>query len=119
MPTGIVTSPIFQPATREVTGITQAFPAVVTTAQDHNYLDSDVIRITIPKGFGMQQINDLFGRVTVIDTTSFEIDIDAREFDAFSDPGDTVQYAQSVPIGSAGNNTLKGANKNTLPSRNR
>lgn len=118
MPDGAVLHPIFQPAKRTISSITNSSPAVIVTAQEHNYLDSDIVRILIPTGFGMAQMNQKVGDVTVINNTTFSVNIDSSSFDTFSIPGNN-QYAQVIPIGSRGPRFEKGAKKNTLPSLER
>ncbi len=114
MPAGIE-DPIFQPAYRVITAITQANPATVTTSFAHDYFTGDIIRLLIPTGFGMVQADKLFGNITVTSTTQFTIPINTIAFDAFSDPSNG-QISQSVPIGEI-NSTLFGATENTLPTR--
>lgn len=111
---GAVEFPIYQPAMRVITAITNANPASVTTSFDHDFFDSDFVRLIIPIGFGMQQANGLTGRVTVTSPTTFTINIDTIGFDAFSDPSNN-QFAQVIPLGEV-NETLRGAMVNTLPS---
>ncbi len=79
----VANTPIFQRAMRVISTLTQANPAVVTTTSDHQYLDGMIIRLNIPKGFGMQQANQLQGEITVTGDTTFTIDIDTTQFDSF------------------------------------
>lgn len=83
MSTLVVNQPTFQRAMRVISSITNANPAVVTTTTDHQYLTGMVIRLNIPKGFGMQQANQLYGTITVTGDTSFSIDIDTTNMDRF------------------------------------
>lgn len=112
---GAVQTPLFQPAMRVISAITNANPAQVTTTFDHNFLSTDICRIRIPDGFGMEQLNGFQGQITVTGATTFTIDIDAINFDAFVVPGSSQQYAQVIPIGE-NNSTLYGATDNTAPS---
>jgi len=112
---GTVASPVYQPAVRTVSNITQANVGVFTTTVDHNYTDTDIVTVFIPSGFGMSQINNMKGRVTVIDATSFSLPIDTRTFDAFA-VANNGQLAQSIPDGQL-NSTTRGPVYNTLPSR--
>ncbi len=112
-----ITNPIFQPALRTIYNITNANPALVVTTQPHLYITGTVVRIDTPPGFGMQQINQLFGTIVVNSSNSFFINIDTTLFDVFSMP-ETYPYnsqqAQSVPIGED-NSILTAAVQNTLP----
>ncbi len=58
-----LTSPVYLPAMRIVTNITQAFPAIVTTSFAHNYMDELIVRLNVPTGWGMVQANQLFGQI--------------------------------------------------------
>jgi len=110
-----IEDPIFQPARRLISTITQANPAAVTTTFDHDYFTGDIVRLIIPTGFGMVQANELVGTITVTGTTTFTIDINTIKFDSFSDPSNG-RVAQIVPVGEI-NSTIIGATENTLPSR--
>lgn len=109
--------PVYQPAMRIITGITNANPAVVTTSFNNQYITGTIVRIDIPPGFGMQQINGMFGTITVLSPTTFSINIDTTLFDVFSTPSNITQQAQqaqSVPIGEV-TSMLTAAVQNALP----
>jgi hypothetical protein len=110
------TFPVFQPAMRIITAITNDFPAVVTTSFAHQYNTGLIVRLLLPPGFGMFQVNQMSGAITVIDATSFSIDIDTRNFWVFAVPMGVNQYAQCIPIGEI-NSTVYLATKNVLPYR--
>ena len=111
---GAVQRPIFQPALRVVTDITNAFECVVTTSFDNNFFTGDIVRIIIPLGWGMQQINGQFSAITVLTPTTFSMSIDTTNYDVFNDPNND-QFAQCIPIAEV-NGTVYGATYNTLPS---
>ena len=111
---GAVQRPMFQPAMRVVTDITNGFPCVVTTSFNNNFFTGDIVRIIIPLGWGMQQINNQFSPVTIISPTTFSMNIDTTNYDVFFD-GNTGQFAQCIPIAEV-NSTIYGATYNTLPS---
>lgn len=112
--TGAQETPVFQPAMRQVSSITQANPCVITTTFAHNYLDTDRIFIYIPDGFGMKRLKNKHGIITVIDSTSFYFPYDTTDMDPFVDAGNG-QAAQVVPFGE-NSNTVFGAVRNTLPT---
>lgn len=111
-------SPVFQPAMRIIADITRSDPAVVTTTIDHDYITGEIVRLDIPLGFGMQQINQQTGTIAVLTPTTFSIDINTLYFDAFTTPMNQQQCAQVVPIGEV-NSILKAATVNVLPSGER
>jgi len=104
----------FIPKERIVIAITNTYPAVVTTSVPHRYQNNNIIRIDIPLGYGMQEINQLFGNTIVLSPTTFSIDIDARNFSPFSIPFAAIQSAQCIPIGEP-NEVLYNATFNLLP----
>lgn len=79
-------NPVFQRAMRIVSTITNANPAVVTTTFDHQYLTGLIVRLNIPKGYGMTQANRLYGPIVVTGATTFTVDIDTTHFDTFIVP---------------------------------
>ena len=110
-------NPIFNQPMRFISNITNGFPAVVTTTQNHLYTTQAIVRIDIPRFFGMQQINQQFGEITVLSPTTFSIDIDSTFYDPFFIPGTypaNAQQAQAVPF-AEDNSILTAAVQNTLP----
>jgi|ERR1044072_58939 hypothetical protein len=110
--------PIFQPAMRLIASITKSNPAIVTTTFAHQYETGLIVRLDLPPAVGMQQANGSSGTITVIDDTSFSIDIDTTYFDTFEIPGSPGPFdntcAQVVPIGEV-NESLEQATRNILP----
>lgn len=106
--------PMYQPAIRLITNITQAFPAVVTTSFAHQYLDGQIVRMVIPREYIMDAIDGLEGTIAIIDSTSFAIDLDTRSLPAFYNDPAATQPAQSVPVGEI-TETLLAAQRNVLP----
>lgn len=107
-------SPMFQPAMRIISTITNSNPATVTTTIDHDYISGEIVRLIIPKGFGMPQADKKYGEITVTGTDTFTIDIDTTHFDPFSPPSplpDAFTCAQTIPIGEVAS-ILSGATKN-------
>lgn len=100
---GAYPNPIFMPAMRDISAITNATTAVVTTTFDHGYLTGAIVRLYIPHGFGMTQANRKKGSIEVISSTQFSITLDTSSFDAFVipsvQPGWNLTPAQVVPIG--------------------
>ena len=126
-----VEQPTYQPAMRNILSITNANPAVVTTTfdgtnpGDHLYRSGLIVRLDIPVGYGMEQVNSLYAPITVLSDSTFSIAIDTTSMDAFVAPAAPVTIdgkvftnfgnpAQSVPIGDV-NNQLINAVKNVLP----
>lgn len=110
-------SPVYQPAMRLISAITQAFPATVTTTFAHQYVTGTIVRLDIPPADGMQQADQFEGPINVTSTTQFTIPLDTTKFDPFAIPGSPAPYvnvcAQVVPIGEV-TETLAAATVNVL-----
>jgi len=109
--------PVFQPAMRIISSITNAYPAVVTTTFNHQYITGTIIRLDIPLLFGMQQANQQYAPINVLSDTTFSIAIDTTTYDAFVPSTQypfSQQYAQTVPIAEI-NSILTAAVQNVLP----
>jgi hypothetical protein len=114
-------NPIFQPAMRLITTITNAQAATVTTSFAHQYITGLQVRLDIPIACGMQQANGLVGSIIVVSPSMFTIDIDTTFMDPFFIPNPANPHvnicALVVPVGEV-NELLKGALVNVLnPNR--
>jgi hypothetical protein len=91
-------NPVFQPGIRIITAITNGNPAVVTTSQNHLYVNGMIVRLDIPTGFGMSQANQQFGEITILTPTTFSITINTNGMDPFVVLASPAQAAISVPF---------------------
>lgn len=108
--------PTYQPAMRIINAITNANPAAITTSFAHDYITGTIVRFVVPDGYGMKQLNKLYGVITVTGATTFTVSIDTTHFDTFVIPGsypESYQHAQVTPIGEI-NSLLTGATENVL-----
>lgn len=110
-------TPVFGPAMRLIASITNAYPAVVTTTFDHDYVDGTIVRFDLPTATGMQQLNQMTSPILVTGLTTFTINVDTRQFASFSVPAGLGPFIdvcpQVVPIGEI-NETLKASVVNKL-----
>lgn len=109
--------PVFQPAMRIISAITTSNPAQVTTTFAHQYITGTTVRLDIPLRYGMQQINQQFGPITVTSSTTFTIPIDSTWYTPFSAPSQypfSAQYAQCNAF-AEDNSILTAAIQNVLP----
>jgi hypothetical protein len=115
--------PVFQPAMRIISAITNANPAQITTTFAHNYITGTIVRVNIPPAIvgaakpGMPQINGLVGTISVNSPTSFLINIDTTYFDPFVVPmatGPGYTCSQVIPVGEV-TSMLTAAVQNVLP----
>jgi len=76
-----------------ITDITQAINGVVTTDAAHGYTTGDVVYIL--EVVGMTEVNDTLFTITVLTTTTFELNVDTSSFIAYVSDG-TVQFVDPV-----------------------
>lgn len=69
-----------------IEAITNAYPMVVTTVEDHGYTAGMKVRFLIPTQFGMTQLNGINAQVLVASGDSLTIDLDSTSFSQFSYP---------------------------------
>ena len=69
-----------------IESITNAFPMVVTTVNDHGYVAGMKVRFLIPGIFGMKALNFIQAQVLAITNDTLTIYVDSRGFDAFQYP---------------------------------
>ena len=90
--------------------MTQANPCVVTVSEDHNLTTGQVIRLTVPRAYGMTELNGKLVQMTVLSATTFSlqysqcnpigmINVDSTDFQPFTNVG-TGTPPQVFPVGS-------------------
>lgn len=90
-------NPRFQYAMRLVSNITNAANAVFTTTLNHGYISGLQVRIRVPRQWGMTQINGKSATITVINPTTFSVDIDTTAYDTFVAPVTFPWYIKDAP----------------------
>lgn len=100
----------FTPIRTVVSNITNANPAVVTTSSDHELTSGMVVRLNIPKAYGMTELNRRLFVVTVLSTTTFSLqsteypspqNVNSVLFVPFVTPSSVGVQPECVPVGSA------------------
>lgn len=131
-PAGIVTP--MAPQALQVTAVSQAVGAQVTTSQIHNLVVGQKIEFTVPGSFGMVQLNNFYQGgskpiivASVVDTYNFTLNIDTTNYTAFALPASsgsptTQLFATVAPAGQATTfnpitNVTTGYNFTTVPFR--
>jgi hypothetical protein len=99
----------FFPSSNTITSITKSNPGVVTTATPHGYLEGIQVRLVIPQESGMNKLNGNVYLATILSPTTFSIDQDTTNFDAFS--VSSTQPSEVIPVGEVAT-TLENAVKN-------
>ncbi len=89
----------FTPVRREITNVTLALQAVVTTSVGHGYNSDEYVRIIVPQSYGMD-LAYIQTLITVDSTTQFTTQIDTTAQLPFVLPTAPPAFtnAQVVPI---------------------
>lgn len=113
-------NPVFQPAMRIISAITNSFPATVTTTFAHQYKSGTIVRLDIPPADGMQQISGQTFPILVTGATTFTVPVNTTNFDPFAIPVSPSPHvntcAMVVPVGEV-SATLIAATINVLNSQ--
>lgn len=98
----------FSPSRVAISAITQALPCVVTTSSDHNLRTGQIVRMHVPKDYGMLPLNQNLYSVTVLSNDTFSLqtsqippakDVDSRVFPAFTIPSNPRFTAEVLSVG--------------------
>lgn len=110
---GLWSSGTYIPFTCDISEVTQGQTTVVTTSTDHGFIVGNTVTFSIPKQYGMRQLNGLKGYVLSTTSDTLTVNIDSSLFDAFSTPVITlptvIDPAQVLPVGD-GNSGYQVAN---------
>lgn len=112
-------NPIFQFAMRIISDISQADPVEITTSFAHQYQNGLIVRLDIPTRYGMDELNQVYGPITVTGDDTFTMDIDTTFMAPFVIPPLNPQHnftdAQVVPIGNI-SSSIYLSTRNVLPN---
>lgn len=105
MPNQYLPGVIQIPSTLLITAMTQAFPLVVTftvpETGSNTYVVNQLVRLFVPRTWGMYQANGLTARIMAVDSTTMSLNINSTYFDAFVDGSSTNETPASLaPAGS-------------------
>jgi hypothetical protein len=105
-------NPRFYPARRRITAITAAATTIIALNVTHGFTVGQLVRVIMPAGWGMPQINGLTGTITAIGaaiggcTNTISLNIDSSAFTAFAFPTSAIAaigtgVPEIVPVGAA------------------
>ena len=88
------------PKRREVSAVSNAAQAEVTTTEDHGYEIGKFVRLHIPSAYGMALDSVKAKILTIPTTTTFTVDVDTTNLSSYSTPAYPPGFTQShvVPI---------------------
>lgn len=98
---------ITTPSSLQITSISQAMPAVITveiantSTEANTYEAGQLIKITIPVPYGMQQLANKTAQILGVSGLDISINVDSTNFDAFVIPSSTGEAPPTIaPSGS-------------------
>ena len=91
---------MFKPSNRNISDISVAASAVVTTLVDHGYAVGQAVSFRVDATSGMTQIDGIVGNITAVTASTFTTDINSSGFTAFKFPlpADSPFTAPSVVV---------------------
>jgi hypothetical protein len=110
---------ILTPGVLLISYITQSYPMVITIVDsvENTYIVGQLIRLTIPFIYGMQQANQQTGQILEINGLDFNVNIDSTFYNPFTVPMGP-QYG-GPSLAPAGLNNVQFSNFTTnLPFKN-
>lgn len=69
-----------------IESITNSYPMVLTTVDDHGYVAGMMVTFLIPSQFGMVQLNGLNVQVLSVTSDTLNINLNSSDFSVFSYP---------------------------------
>jgi len=110
-------NPRYYPPIRRIVAITQGVSTVIALNVTHYYTVGQQVRISMPAGWGMPEINGLQGTITAIgtaissSTNTITVNIDSSTFTPFAFATSAaaalaIGVSEVVPIGEAAINTI-------------
>jgi hypothetical protein len=122
--------PRYYPPVRRITAITQGASTIIALNVTHFYTVGQQVRISMPAGWGMPEINGLLGTITAVgtavstSTNTITVDIDSTTFTAFAFPTTAVAALgtgapEVIPVGEAAINTIAEPYANLLDDATR
>ncbi len=94
------------PSSLDITAMTQSYPMIATVViddvtQSNTYIPGQLVRLTVPKSYGMFQANQLTLKILMVVGNDLYLDIDSTYFDPFVVPMSTAETPASLaPAGS-------------------
>lgn len=88
-----------------ITSMTQSYPLVigftVPKFSENTYIPGQLVRLTVPRTWGMYQANGLTGEILTIGSSTMTVNIDSTYFDTFVNASSSSETPASlVPAGS-------------------
>lgn len=82
---------------KSIESITNAYPMLVTTIDDHHYVAGMRVRFQIPSMFGMVQLNSVEVQVLSVTSNTLTVNLDSSNFTPFAYPS-PLPEAYTPPV---------------------
>ncbi len=82
---------------KAISTISNSYPMIVTTIQDHHYRAGMRVRFNIPGMFGMVQLNSVESQVLSITNNTLTVNVDSSNFTPFAYPS-PLPEAYTPPV---------------------
>ena len=117
-PSPLSPNPRFYPRTRYITGITAAANPVVSLSVAHQFKVGEKVRVIVPSGWGMTQINGALATIVAVsygtvanNSNTITLDVSTVGMTAFAYPTSAqaalgISFPMIVPVGEAAVNTI-------------
>ncbi len=100
------------PSSLLITSMTQAYPMqigfTVPSNAENTYIAGQLVRLTVPKTWGMYQANGLTGQILSVGSSTMLVDINSTNFDAFTNGSSSAETPAS--LASSGSRNLEFSN---------
>lgn len=108
---------------RQIQSITNSYPMIVTTTDDHGYIAGMMVTFLIPIQYGMGELNGLNVQVIEVTSNTLTINLDSNSFGPFAYPdplpsaytpasvipNSSGQYLPPAPLPYGNQNSFDGA----------
>lgn len=84
-----------QPEFRYVTKITRGLTTIVQFSCTHSYIVDQLLRLSIPKSFGMPEMDGKTGKILSVTDYTVTLDINSQNFNPFSFPATTPRIVKT------------------------
>lgn len=98
----------FAPSRSPISAITKANPCVISTSVNHNLTTGQVVRIHVPKNYGMYELNNQIFIISVLSATTFSLqysqvppalNVNSSNYTTFTIPSNPSFTAEVIAVG--------------------
>lgn len=97
LPQPILTN--FEPRRRIISSVSTESQAIITTTEDHKYSNGDLVRIYVPKSYGME-LDGVKSFIQILSETTFRVGVDTFSLFGFTSPPSAPAFTEAhcIPI---------------------